>query len=90
MWPLPATGIDRALSALLPQTTRYWSVVDGSVAIPDGGVRIIWGYGRAFPSTNVVANFNGVAETTQLPPSATMSVSFTAASDQTDIYFTCR
>ena len=36
-------GIDRALSALRPQTARYWSVVDGSVAIPDGGVRIVEG-----------------------------------------------
>lgn len=36
-------GIDRALSGLRPSTTRYWSVVDGSVAIPPGGVRIIEG-----------------------------------------------
>lgn len=36
-------GIDRALAALRPETTRYWSVVDGSVAIPPGGVRIIEG-----------------------------------------------
>ncbi len=36
-------GIDRALAALRPQTTRYWSVVDGSVAVPPGGVRIIEG-----------------------------------------------
>jgi len=36
-------GIDRALAGVRPQTTRYWSVVDGSVAIPDGGVRIIEG-----------------------------------------------
>jgi CDP-glycerol glycerophosphotransferase len=36
-------GIDRALAALRPSTTRYWSVADGSVAIPDGGVRIIEG-----------------------------------------------
>lgn len=36
-------GIDRALAGLHPSTTRYWSVVDGSVAIPDGGVRIIEG-----------------------------------------------
>lgn len=36
-------GIDRALARLHPSTTRYWSVVDGSVAIPEGGVRIIEG-----------------------------------------------
>ncbi|MEO8094794.1 MAG: CDP-glycerol glycerophosphotransferase family protein, partial [Pseudolysinimonas sp.] len=36
-------GIDRALAAARPATTRYWSVTDGSIAIPDGGVRIIEG-----------------------------------------------
>jgi CDP-glycerol glycerophosphotransferase (TagB/SpsB family) len=36
-------GIDRALEWLHPSTTRYWSVADGSVAIPEGGVRIIEG-----------------------------------------------
>ena len=36
-------GIDRALLALRPDVTRYWSVVDGSVAIPEGGIRIIEG-----------------------------------------------
>jgi CDP-glycerol glycerophosphotransferase (TagB/SpsB family) len=36
-------GIDRALAVARPQTTRYWSVVDGSVAVPDGAVRIIEG-----------------------------------------------
>ncbi|HEU0205134.1 MAG TPA: CDP-glycerol glycerophosphotransferase family protein [Pseudolysinimonas sp.] len=36
-------GIDRALAASRPETTRYWSVVDGSVAVPDGAVRIIEG-----------------------------------------------
>jgi len=36
-------GIDVALSGARPQTTRYWSVVDGSVAVPDGAVRIIEG-----------------------------------------------
>ena len=36
-------GIDRALAAARPQTTRYWSVVDGSVAVPDGGIRIVEG-----------------------------------------------
>lgn len=36
-------GIDRALSRLRPEVTRYWSVVDGSVAVPPGGVRLIEG-----------------------------------------------
>ncbi|HXR44045.1 MAG TPA: CDP-glycerol glycerophosphotransferase family protein, partial [Pseudolysinimonas sp.] len=36
-------GIDRALAASRPATTRYWSVVDGSIAVPDGAVRIIEG-----------------------------------------------
>ena len=36
-------GIDRALADLRPSTTRYWSVVDGSVAVPDGTVRLIEG-----------------------------------------------
>ncbi|MEO6115001.1 MAG: CDP-glycerol glycerophosphotransferase family protein, partial [Pseudolysinimonas sp.] len=36
-------GIDRALATARPQTTRYWSVVDGSVAVPPGAVRIIEG-----------------------------------------------
>lgn len=36
-------GIDRALAELRPQTARYWSVVDGSVAVPEGGIRIIEG-----------------------------------------------
>jgi CDP-glycerol glycerophosphotransferase (TagB/SpsB family) len=36
-------GIERALAGLHPSTTRYWSVVDGSVAIPEGGVRLIEG-----------------------------------------------
>jgi CDP-glycerol glycerophosphotransferase (TagB/SpsB family) len=36
-------GIDRALAELHPGTARYWSVVDGSVAVPDGGVRLIEG-----------------------------------------------
>ena len=36
-------GIDRALAALRPQTKRYWSVADGSVAVPPGGVRIMEG-----------------------------------------------
>ncbi len=36
-------GIDRALAELRPEVRRYWSVVDGSVAVPDGAVRIIEG-----------------------------------------------
>src|SRR5690606_3936344 len=36
-------GIDRALARENPDVTRYWSVVDGSVAIPDGSVRLIEG-----------------------------------------------
>jgi CDP-glycerol glycerophosphotransferase len=36
-------GIDRALAQLRPEVRRYWSVVDGSVAVPDGAVRIIEG-----------------------------------------------
>jgi CDP-glycerol glycerophosphotransferase len=36
-------GIDRALAELSPTTRRYWSVADGSVAIPAGGIRLIEG-----------------------------------------------
>ena len=36
-------GIGRALARIRPGTTRYWSVVDGSVAVPEGGIRIIEG-----------------------------------------------
>lgn len=36
-------GIDRVLASERPQTIRYWSVVDGSVDIPSGGVRVIEG-----------------------------------------------
>jgi CDP-glycerol glycerophosphotransferase len=36
-------GIDRALAELRPATARYWSVVDGSVAVPAGAVRLIEG-----------------------------------------------
>lgn len=36
-------GIDRALARLRPETARYWSVVDGSVAVPEGGIRLIEG-----------------------------------------------
>lgn len=36
-------GIDRALAELRPDIRRYWSVVDGSVAVPEGATRIIEG-----------------------------------------------
>lgn len=36
-------GIDRALAAADPAVTRYWSVVDGSVAVPPGAVRLVEG-----------------------------------------------
>jgi len=36
-------GIDRVIAAVRPETTRYWSVVDGSVAIPPGAVRLVEG-----------------------------------------------
>jgi len=36
-------GIDRALAASHPEVTRYWSVTDASVEVPDGAVRIIDG-----------------------------------------------
>ncbi len=36
-------GIDEALRGIRPDVRRYWSVVDGSVAIPPGGIRIIEG-----------------------------------------------
>lgn len=36
-------GIARTLRRMRPDVTRYWSVVDGSVAIPDGDVRLIEG-----------------------------------------------
>lgn len=36
-------GIDRALAVADPSVRRYWSVVDGSVAIPEGGIRLIEG-----------------------------------------------
>jgi CDP-glycerol glycerophosphotransferase (TagB/SpsB family) len=36
-------GIDRALARSRPQTARYWSVVDGSISVPEGAVRIIEG-----------------------------------------------
>ena len=36
-------GIDRAIARLRPDVTRYWSVADGSVEVPDGAVAIIEG-----------------------------------------------
>jgi CDP-glycerol glycerophosphotransferase len=36
-------GIARTLRRMRPDVVRYWSVVDGSVAIPDGDVRLIEG-----------------------------------------------
>ena len=36
-------GIERALAEVRPSTRRYWSVVDGSVPVPDGSVRLIEG-----------------------------------------------
>ncbi len=36
-------AIDRSLARMRPDVARYWSVVDGSVAIPDGATRIIEG-----------------------------------------------
>ncbi|TPX03789.1 hypothetical protein FJ656_15275, partial [Schumannella luteola] len=36
-------GIARTLRRMRPDVTRYWSVVDGSVAVPEGDVRLIEG-----------------------------------------------
>jgi CDP-glycerol glycerophosphotransferase (TagB/SpsB family) len=36
-------GIDRALASMYPDVRRYWSVVDGSIALPDGAIRLIEG-----------------------------------------------
>lgn len=36
-------AIDRAIAAQRPKTIRYWSVVDGSVEVPAGAVRVIEG-----------------------------------------------
>ena len=36
-------AIDRAIAERLPQTARYWSVVDGSVQVPEGGIALIEG-----------------------------------------------
>jgi CDP-glycerol glycerophosphotransferase len=36
-------GVDRALRELRPDVRRYWSVVDGSVPVPAGAIRVIEG-----------------------------------------------
>lgn len=36
-------GIDRAIARLRPEVTRYWSVVDASTPVPEGGIRVIEG-----------------------------------------------
>jgi CDP-glycerol glycerophosphotransferase len=36
-------AIDRVLAAAHPDVRRYWSVADGSVAVPEGAVRIVEG-----------------------------------------------
>jgi len=36
-------GIDRALARLRPDITRYWSVVDRSIPVPEGAVPIVEG-----------------------------------------------
>ncbi|MGN7950170.1 CDP-glycerol glycerophosphotransferase family protein [Microbacterium sp. 22215] len=36
-------AIDRALSAQAPDVVRYWSVVDLSVAVPDGAIAVVEG-----------------------------------------------
>jgi len=36
-------AIDRELSRMRPELTRYWSVRDGSIAVPDGGIPLIEG-----------------------------------------------
>jgi CDP-glycerol glycerophosphotransferase len=36
-------GIDREIAAKRPETIRYWSVVDGSVDVPEGAIRLIEG-----------------------------------------------
>ncbi len=52
-------GIDRAISRLLPGVTRYWSVVDASVEVPEGAVAILehseaWWQARASSRALVV------------------------------------
>lgn len=36
-------AIDRFVAADRPSTIRYWSVIDGSVEVPDGAVRVVQG-----------------------------------------------
>jgi CDP-glycerol glycerophosphotransferase len=36
-------GIDRAVERMLPGVVRYWSVLDGSVEVPDGAIAIYEG-----------------------------------------------
>ncbi|MGV8969306.1 MAG: CDP-glycerol glycerophosphotransferase family protein [Microbacteriaceae bacterium] len=36
-------GIDRAVAHLLPHVKRYWSVIDASIAVPEGAVAIVEG-----------------------------------------------
>jgi CDP-glycerol glycerophosphotransferase len=36
-------AIDRALARLHPEVRRYWSVADGSIAVPEGAIRIVEG-----------------------------------------------
>ncbi|WP_309714061.1 CDP-glycerol glycerophosphotransferase family protein, partial [Pseudolysinimonas sp.] len=52
-------GIDRAIAELRPDVRRYWSVADGSVAVPEGAVRIVegsraWWHARAAARALVV------------------------------------
>ncbi|HEU0257407.1 MAG TPA: CDP-glycerol glycerophosphotransferase family protein [Microbacteriaceae bacterium] len=52
-------GIDRALAALRPDVTRYWSVADRSVPVPHGAVAVVegteaWWHARARARTLVV------------------------------------
>jgi len=52
-------GIDRVLAADHPEVRRYWSVADGSIAIPPGGIRIVegtraWWHARAATRVLVV------------------------------------
>ena len=52
-------GIDRAVSRLRPDVTRYWSVIDASVEVPDGAVAIVegsaaWWQARASSRTLIV------------------------------------
>jgi CDP-glycerol glycerophosphotransferase (TagB/SpsB family) len=52
-------GIDRALAAARPEVTRYWSVADASMAVPEGAVPVIdgsaqWWHARAVSRVLVV------------------------------------